>query len=303
MNSKPLVSVLIPVYNRGKYFAEAIESILHQSYKNWELIISDDCSTDNSLEIAHEYEKKDKRISVYQNAENLGQFRNRNKVASYAKGKYLKYLDSDDILYFFGLELLVKSMEAFPEAGFGVMSLFLDEGEKPYPILFCPEETYNAYFSKGALLNVGPSGCIFKADVFRQLGGFKNIPYAGDTDFMLTIGALHPCVRIQKGFFFWRVHPSQQFREGNASGEYEKVSFKLNYNYLTGPNCPLKANDSNFYIKKLNYKYSRLAAKNLVKFRIKEARSVLHNSSLSWTEAIWNLFVMNSRTYKAIGRC
>jgi len=72
MSEKPLISVLMPNYNSEKYLNEAIESILNQTYENFEFIILDDCSTDNSWKIIQEYAKKDKRINIFRNEKNLG---------------------------------------------------------------------------------------------------------------------------------------------------------------------------------------------------------------------------------------
>jgi len=93
------VSILTTVYNREKHLAACINSVLACSYQDWELIIVDDVSTDASVAIAKSYEQKDARIKVYVNDKNLGDYPNRNKAASYAKGKYIKYLDADDIIY------------------------------------------------------------------------------------------------------------------------------------------------------------------------------------------------------------
>ena len=86
-------------YNRQDYIAEAIESVLASTYKNFELIISDDCSSDQTLEIARGFALKDERIKVFVNEKNLGDYPNRNKAASYARGKYIQYIDSDDLLH------------------------------------------------------------------------------------------------------------------------------------------------------------------------------------------------------------
>ena len=94
MSRKPKVSVLTTCFNREKYLTACIDSVLASSYHDWELIIVDDVSTDTSVAIAKSYEKKDARIKVYVNAQNLGDYPNRNKAASYAKGKYIKYLDA-----------------------------------------------------------------------------------------------------------------------------------------------------------------------------------------------------------------
>ena len=112
---KPVVSVLMTVYNRGKYIPAAIESVLAQTFKDFELIIVDDCSTDRSVDIARTYANKDSRIRVYVNEENLGDYPNRNKAASYAKGQYLKYVDADDIVYPHCLEVMVEAIGRFPE--------------------------------------------------------------------------------------------------------------------------------------------------------------------------------------------
>src|SRR5690349_18425307 len=112
----PLVSVLMTSYNREKYIAEAIESVLASSYKNFELIIVDDCSRDKTVAIAKEYAAKDGRVKVFVNEKNLGDYPNRNQAASYAKGKYIKFLDADDLIYHYGLDVMVNYMERFPQA-------------------------------------------------------------------------------------------------------------------------------------------------------------------------------------------
>src|SRR3982751_631540 len=123
MNQLPLVSVLMTSYNREKYIGFAIESVMASTYQNWELIVVDDCSTDKTLQIAREYEKKDKRIRVYLNEKNLGDYPNRNKAASYANGKYIKYIDADDAIYYWGLQVEIEMMERFPEAAYGLDSI------------------------------------------------------------------------------------------------------------------------------------------------------------------------------------
>src|ERR1041384_7268362 len=104
MNFNPLVSVLMTAYNREDYIAEAIESVLASTYTNFELIIVDDCSSDNTVAIAKEYKAKDKRIKVYVNEKNLGDYPNRNKAASYANGDFLMYVDSDDKILTDGIQ-------------------------------------------------------------------------------------------------------------------------------------------------------------------------------------------------------
>ncbi len=89
MNDQPLVSVLMTAFNREKYIAVAIQSVLNSSYKNFELIIADDGSTDNTVAIARSYANLDLRITVFINEKNLGDYSNRNKAATYAKGEFI----------------------------------------------------------------------------------------------------------------------------------------------------------------------------------------------------------------------
>jgi len=93
----PLISVITPNYNNSKYISKTIESVLSQTYQNWEMIIIDDCSNDGSYEIALEYSKKDSRICVYCMNNNKGSAACRNKAIELSKGEYLAFLDSDDL--------------------------------------------------------------------------------------------------------------------------------------------------------------------------------------------------------------
>lgn len=95
--NKPLVSVIMPMHNSEEFLAEAIDSVLAQTYQNWELLIIDDNSTDGSCQLAEDYAKKDPRISVLKNEEHTGlPGTPRNLGISKANGQYIAFLDSDD---------------------------------------------------------------------------------------------------------------------------------------------------------------------------------------------------------------
>jgi teichuronic acid biosynthesis glycosyltransferase TuaG len=96
-NEKPLISVITPCYNSARYIAKTIESVLAQTYQNWEMIIVDDCSTDNSYQTAIAFAEKDKRIRVYRQEQNSGAALARNKAILESRGKYVAFLDSDDL--------------------------------------------------------------------------------------------------------------------------------------------------------------------------------------------------------------
>ena len=115
MSSLPFISVLMPVYNGAKHLREAIDSILTQTYDDFELIIIDDCSKDNTVEIVKSY--TDKRIILLQNEVNLRTASSLNKAIGLAKGKYLARMDQDDISYPNRFEKQVAFLERNPDYG------------------------------------------------------------------------------------------------------------------------------------------------------------------------------------------
>ena len=91
------VSIIMPVYNKGKYIEATIRSVQEQTYENWELVIVDDCSSDDSAEIIKRCAVNDERIHYYQNEKNLGAAGSRNRAIELATGRYIAFLDSDDL--------------------------------------------------------------------------------------------------------------------------------------------------------------------------------------------------------------
>ena len=115
MQDKELVSVIMPAYNCGSFIAESIEGILAQTYKNWELIIVDDCSNDDTLNIVRGYQKSDPRIRLFENNVQSGAAVSRNLALKNAKGRWMAFLDSDDL---WGPEKLEKQIRFMEENGY-----------------------------------------------------------------------------------------------------------------------------------------------------------------------------------------
>lgn len=204
---QPLVSLLMTSYNREKYIAEAIESVLNSTYKNFELIIVDDGSKDNTVRIANEYEARDSRVTVYINEKNLGDYANRNKAAGYATGKYVKYLDSDDAIYDWGLEYCVETMEKYPEAGMGIFKA----SNKVNKGFLSSKEAIDHHFFESSFLNIGPSGTILNRKAFENIGYFKaDYGPASDMYFNIKMASHYPVCIMEKEFFFYRVHEGQE---------------------------------------------------------------------------------------------
>lgn len=97
MTQQNLVSIITPNYNCARFISQTIESVLAQTYSDWEMLIVDDCSTDGSYEIALEYAAKDSRIKVIRNEKNSGAAVSRNKAIEVAQGEFVAFLDSDDL--------------------------------------------------------------------------------------------------------------------------------------------------------------------------------------------------------------
>ena len=104
----PLVSIIVPTYNVEKYIEQTIECVLAQTFTNWELVITDDCSTDTTIEIIKRYIQVDKRIRLFILPQNSGAAFARNHSIEHARGRYIAFLDSDDWWY---PEKLNKQME------------------------------------------------------------------------------------------------------------------------------------------------------------------------------------------------
>ena len=126
----PAVSVLMSVYNADKYVASAIESILNQTFKDFELIIVDDCSSDNSWDIIRKYKKIDKRIKAVRNKRNIGGCRTLNEGLRYVRGRYVARADNDDLSMPERLGKQFKFMEQHPEIGIvgGTMEIIQEDG-------------------------------------------------------------------------------------------------------------------------------------------------------------------------------
>lgn len=104
-----LVSIIMPAYNTAEYIEESIESVLKQTYENWELIIVDDCSTDNTKERVSRY--SDSRMKIFGNEKNSGAAHSRNRALQLAKGRWIAFLDSDDLWEPHKLEKQIGFME------------------------------------------------------------------------------------------------------------------------------------------------------------------------------------------------
>ncbi|MBC7850505.1 MAG: glycosyltransferase family 2 protein [Chitinophagaceae bacterium] len=284
---KPLVSVLMTAYNRENYIAESIESVLSSSLKDLELIIVDDGSTDNTVPIARKYAALDSRVRLYINEVNLGDYPNRNKAASYATGKYLKYVDSDDMVYPYGLEVFAAAMEKFPDAALGISSKNCVPLQ-PFPHYLTPKEAYHKHFFEYGFLDFGPTGVIIRRQYFEQYGGFSGKRYIGDQELWLKLAARHPVLELASALIFWRQHEGQEYKlglEGIDRG-YFMMNLPLLRDTFNDAACPLTSEQKNSILKIREKEYVRALIKHVIKTgELTKARTAFNSLKLSLTDA------------------
>jgi glycosyltransferase involved in cell wall biosynthesis len=288
MESKPLVSVLMTVYNREKYIAEAIESVMASTYQNWELIIVDDRSADNSVAIAKSFEAKDSRIQVYINDKNLGDYPNRNQAASYATGKYLKYVDADDMIYPHGLELLVYYMEQFPDSGYGLCSLPQDKLKK-FPFQLNPEEAYQRHYFQQQLFHKAPLSAIINRIVFEEAGKFSGKRMLGDFEMWHLLSQKYPVVLMPHGIVWYREHDEQEMAHHRSDPMEPFKYILLADDLLASVNCPLNENEKQKVLKLNKQKQSRAILSAGKHHSIKKALELKKASGLSLTSVLKQL--------------
>lgn len=255
--NSPLVSVLVTVYNREKYLAETIKSILESSWTNFEVIVVDDASSDSSLSVAHSYARNDDRLKVFANKQNLGDYGNRAKAASLAQGKYIKYVDSDDLIYKYSLAIMVESLEKNPDAALA-LSHSMPEATSPYPWSITPHEVYRKHFLRRGCLNCGPSGAIIRRVAFEAVGGFReHWKVISDTDLWLRLAARWPTVLLPPGLIWWRRHADQEYTKDSANLVYLARGLELAANALMSNECPLTQTEIDAALKKKRQHFSR----------------------------------------------
>jgi glycosyltransferase involved in cell wall biosynthesis len=282
--SAPLVSVLMTAYNREQFIAEAIQSVLGSRMPDFELIVVDDQSSDGTLAVAQRFAQLDDRVRVYQNQKNLGDYPNRNRAAEFARGTYLKYVDSDDRLRPDGLDVMIAAMERFPEAGFA-LSLSSVPADEP-PSQLTPADAYREHFLGDGVFVCGPSGSMIRTDAFRSVGGFSGLRYIGDLEMWSRLGARFPLVLLPPGVIDWREHEGQEYNRGIQEGLYPQLEHAVSIAALTAPECPLPDDQRRDAIENVRRRTIRHLRYMLKKRRLRWAARLYREASLSPTQVL-----------------
>jgi glycosyltransferase involved in cell wall biosynthesis len=242
-----LISVITIFFNAEKYMAEAVESVLAQTYRNWELLLVDDGSTDGSTEIAMEYVKQfpDKiRYVQHENHQNRGMSATRNLGVSNAKGKYIAFLDSDDVWLPHKLEQQLKILQTHPEAVmvYGAPKYWKswtgdpkDADRDSIPSLdleteriYDPPALLSALYPLGKASAPCPSDLMLTRRCIESVGGFEE-HFLGiyqlyeDQAFLCKTYLHHPVFVSSECWLKYRIHPESCQSLVTASGQYQSV--------------------------------------------------------------------------------
>lgn len=203
----PLFSILVAQYNNGKYFEDCYKSIMVQTYQNWEVVIVDDCSTDDSVAVMKKIIGEDYRFKIEILSENKGCGFAKRRLAGLASGEICAFLDPDDAITEDALQLMVDKHEKHPEA-----SVIYS---KPY---FCDEllnvqrERKSQQVENGDPLFFDFDGYVFalmsykKSFYDKTIGINSYLQRAVDKDLVLKLYEVGPCVLLDKALYKYRIH-------------------------------------------------------------------------------------------------
>jgi glycosyltransferase involved in cell wall biosynthesis len=222
----PLVSIVIPVYNGARYLKYSVQSILEQDYPNIELLVLDDGSTDNTVDILKNYGSS----VFWETHENMGQAATLNKGWEMAEGEILSYLSVDDLLEPNAVSASIEYLLANPDIimTYGDYAL-IDDNNNLIRNVVAPEFNYSDLLAK-VIIQPGP-GIFFRREGFLKIGGWDTaLRQMPDLDYWLRLGLLGSFARIPLSLASFRVHEdSQTFTESSKEKSEECLQVMNKY--------------------------------------------------------------------------
>lgn len=220
-------SILIANYNNGKYFNDCYNSLISQSYKNWEVIIVDDASEDNSVEIIERIIKNDPRFKIYRNSSNQGCGYTKRECMKYAEGEICAYLDPDDALYPDALEKTVQEFIHNSDIAATYSQMMLcDENLRPDKVFAGTKQIYNSRYFFNCPTQFAHF-FTFKKEIYLKTSGINPaLKSAVDQDLYLKILEHGGVKYIKEPLYLYRLHSNgisqQSFKQG-AKESFAKV--------------------------------------------------------------------------------
>lgn len=216
-NAVPRVSVILPTYNYARFLPQAVESVLAQTFADWELVIVDDCSTDETPALAAEYAARDPRIRSVRNERNRGMNGNLRHAAAQGRGTYLKILCGDDFMAPRCLEVMHGLMEAHPEATIGTSAEFLTDAEGTplrvqflfgAPLTVLPGERMLDRMAAGEGFG-GNSSFFLPRAAYERVGGYDDtLLYSADYELAARLCRVGHYLHTDEPLFYGRQQPA-----------------------------------------------------------------------------------------------
>jgi glycosyltransferase involved in cell wall biosynthesis len=218
------VSILVANYNNGKYFKDCYDSLIIQSHDNWEVIIVDDCSTDDSVEIIKDLIKDDERFKLYQNEVNKGCGFTKRRCVDMATGDFCAFLDPDDALVYYSLEYCMEEFQKCNKIIATYSQLFFcDENLNTKDIFYKIKQIHNDKYFFNCPIQISAL-FVFKREAYLKTDGIN--PYlrsAVDQDLYLKLLEIGDAKFIEEPLYKYRLH-SGGISQSNSK-EHAKESF------------------------------------------------------------------------------
>ena len=231
MKNAPEISVIMSVYNGEKYLKEAIDSVISQTFTDWELIITDDCSSDKTPEILKQYAAADSRIKVLTNEKNLKLPASLNRALSQARGKYIARLDADDVCLSRRLEKQHEFMESSPDISISSCRFISKKG-----MIYCSGGgggNCKADQMKALLLVTNPvlhPGVIAKSSVLKSLKYDEELTCTEDLELWTRAAACGYKIEVQDEYLMiYRLHENQITQNSDAGQRREVLAIEKKY--------------------------------------------------------------------------
>ena len=307
-SSTPKVSVCIPVYNGSNYIAESIESVLAQTYEDYQLIVIDNCSTDNTEEIVRNFD--DPRLTYIRNKQNLGLMVNFNRCLELATGEYVYIWHHDDVMLPDNLKLKVQLLDEHPDVGF-VHSNLINIDDKGAVVAseiwyegsrhdyiedgLTAFNKYLAHMPRGASLFIG--AVLARRSCYEKVGEFcVELPHCLDSEMWMRMMLFYKVACIGTPLLKYRIHPTTASKDlGDwdtvpyIKEHYEvtQIIFKRYYEHIPNAEKLIEQNSRNFgkraiylaNLQMLNDDFS--AARDFIK------EAVFFNPEIKKTKAFW----------------
>ena len=278
--SAPVVTIAMVTYNSARFVREAIASVLAQDFEDFELVVCDDCSTDDTWQLVKGFD--DRRIRAVRNETNLGEYRNRNKALELARGRYIIYIDGDDVIYEHGLGLMVRAMERFPGAGFAAA---LPKSDKfIFPVELSAAQYCRCTYLGPIVLASDFTQLFFRTEALRRAGGFDLRYRTGDLYIQYLLGSLGSVLLISNGLAWWRRRRGQASESLIACGQPIVEMWRYCRQMLDRPHFPLDAREKAVARANLTRMVLRNSLRMFLRGRVANAARMAFTTGIPWHE-------------------